>query len=257
MAVVACTYAAKLDRTYLPPPGAASAGGSPGSLSTPNKPGFSFDQIGKPTNGRENFGVNDGSINNAPITTYNHAPQGIAGGGSNINVQSHTATDLGTPSAGVGGHSSQPSHTAHAVDGSVTPAFGNDQATFDNHDENNQNYGNQDLTRPERPQASADRTAETLRYDSEIDGDSFAYSFETSNGISAEENGVATNGVQAQGGFSYIGDDGQQYKVTYTANENGYLPQGDHLPTPPPIPDEILRSIEENAKAAAAGTQEG
>lgn len=68
---------------------------------------------------------------------------------------------------------------------------------------------------------------------------------------------MATNGVQAQGGYSYTGDDGQFYKITYTADENGYVPQGDHLPTPPPIPEEILKSLEENARAAASGTQEG
>lgn len=96
-----------------------------------------------------------------------------------------------------------------------------------------------------------------MRYENENDGERFSYSFETSNGISAEESGVATNGVQAQGAFAYTGDDGESYRVTYTADENGYQPQGDHLPTSPPIPDEILRSIEENARAAAAGTQEG
>ena len=110
---------------------------------------------------------------------------------------------------------------------------------------------------PERPQASADRNAEILKYDSENDGESYNYSYETSNGISAEESGVATNGVRAQGGYAYTGDDGYQYSVTYTADENGYQPQGEHLPTPHPIPEEILKSIEENAKAAAAGTQEG
>lgn len=96
-----------------------------------------------------------------------------------------------------------------------------------------------------------------MRYDNQNDGETFSYSFETSNGISAEESGVATNGVQAQGGYSYTGDDGQTYRITYTADENGYIPQGDHLPTPPPIPEVIMRSIEQNARAAAAGTQEG
>lgn len=110
---------------------------------------------------------------------------------------------------------------------------------------------------PERPQASADRNAEILKYINENDGESYNYSYETSNGISAEESGVATNGVRAQGGYAYTGDDGYQYSVTYTADENGFQPQGEHLPTPHPIPEEILKSIEENARAAAAGTQEG
>lgn len=111
--------------------------------------------------------------------------------------------------------------------------------------------------KPERSQAAADRNAEILKYVNENNGESYLYSYETSNGISAEESGVATNGVKAQGGFSYTGDDGQAYSLTYTADENGFQPQGEHLPTPHPIPEEILRSIEENARAAAAGTQEG
>lgn len=59
--------------------------------------------------------------------------------------------------------------------------------------------------------------------------------------------------MQAQGGFSYTGDDGQVYSVSYTADEGGYQPKGDHLPTPPPIPEEILKSLEKNARDEAAG----
>ncbi|OWR49314.1 cuticular protein RR-1 motif 12 precursor [Danaus plexippus plexippus] len=109
----------------------------------------------------------------------------------------------------------------------------------------------------ERPQAAADRNAEILKFNNENNGESYAYNYETSNGISVEESGVASNGVNAQGGYAYTGDDGKSYSVTYTADINGYQPQGEHLPTPHPIPEEILKSIEENARAAAAGTQEG
>ncbi|CAH0695649.1 unnamed protein product [Spodoptera exigua] len=105
----------------------------------------------------------------------------------------------------------------------------------------------------ERAQAAFERNAAILRQDNSNDGESYAYAYETENGISAEENGVATNGVQAQGGYSYTGDDGKVYSVRYTADENGFQPQGDHLPTPHPIPEEILKALEQNARDEAAG----
>ncbi|XP_072943008.1 uncharacterized protein [Epargyreus clarus] len=116
------------------------------------------------------------------------------------------------------------------------------------------NFGqNERSFRPERPQAAYERNAAILRQYNQNDGDTFAYAFEAENGIYAEENGVATNGVEAQGGYTYTGDDGQIYSIRYTADQNGFVPQGDHLPTPPPIPEEILKALEQNARDEAAG----
>lgn len=47
-----------------------------------------------------------------------------------------------------------------------------------------------------------------------------------------------------QGSFAYRGPDGVIYAIQYTADENGYQPQGAHLPTPPPIPIELQRAYE-------------
>ncbi|KAJ8717019.1 hypothetical protein PYW08_005418 [Mythimna loreyi] len=107
--------------------------------------------------------------------------------------------------------------------------------------------------RPERAQAALERNAAILRQDNSNDGETYAYTYETENGIYGEESGVATNGVQAQGGYSYTGDDGKVYSVRYTADENGFQPQGDHLPTAPPVPEEILKALEQNARDEAAG----
>lgn len=79
---------------------------------------------------------------------------------------------------------------------------------------------------------------------------SYNYAYETGNEISAEEQGFLKNeNTQvAQGQYQYTAPDGQVFKVAYVADEGGFQPQGEHFPTPPPIPDYILRSLEWNAK---------
>lgn len=68
--------------------------------------------------------------------------------------------------------------------------------------------------------------------------------YETGNGIKADETGDARgDGTKARGQFSYTAPDGQSINLQYTADENGFHPQGSHIPTPPPIPEAILRYI--------------
>lgn len=90
-----------------------------------------------------------------------------------------------------------------------------------------------------------------LRQDSNINPDgSFQYSFESGNGIAAEANGALKNigaeepALEIQGQFQYPSNEGGLIQLTYVANENGYQPQGNILPTPPPIPIEIQRALE-------------
>ncbi|CAH1117682.1 unnamed protein product [Phaedon cochleariae] len=95
-----------------------------------------------------------------------------------------------------------------------------------------------------------------VRYENEgvnADG-SYQWSYETGNGISAQEQGQIKNPSAAEGGaaevqgsYQYTSDDGTPISLTYIANEGGFQPQGAHLPTPPPIPEAIQRSLEWNA----------
>ncbi|XP_041976353.1 endocuticle structural glycoprotein ABD-4-like [Aricia agestis] len=93
-----------------------------------------------------------------------------------------------------------------------------------------------------------------LRQDSQVNGDgSYQYSFETGNGISADQKGELkkvgeVDALEVQGQFKYPGDNGD-IQLTYTADENGYHPQGDHLPTAPPVPEAIQRALDYLATA--------
>lgn len=87
-------------------------------------------------------------------------------------------------------------------------------------------------------------------------------SYESGNGIKVQEQGTQQEaeegpGSAVQGSFSYEGTDGQLITITYTADANGFQAQGDHLPTAPPIPPEILQSLEQNAAEEAAGGGQG
>lgn len=74
---------------------------------------------------------------------------------------------------------------------------------------------------------------------------------ETENGIHQEESGQlkGPDNIAVRGSYSYTGSDGVQYAVEYIADENGFQPLGQHLPTAPPVPEAILRSLEQNAAA--------
>ncbi|XP_075159604.1 pupal cuticle protein Edg-78E-like [Haematobia irritans] len=69
----------------------------------------------------------------------------------------------------------------------------------------------------------------------------YAYAFETSNGIQQQEAG---NPAGVAGSYEFVSPEGEKFLVSYTADENGYQPVGDHLPTPPPIPEAIVKALE-------------
>ncbi|XP_034946164.1 endocuticle structural glycoprotein ABD-4-like [Chelonus insularis] len=80
---------------------------------------------------------------------------------------------------------------------------------------------------------------------------SYNWAYETGNGIQAQEQGAFEPSqnenegtMRVQGSYRYTDADGTVYEVIYTADENGFQPQGAHLPTPPPIPEDIAKALE-------------
>lgn len=61
-------------------------------------------------------------------------------------------------------------------------------------------------------------------------------SYEISDGTSAQQEGELKNAgteneaLSVRGSFSWVAPDGQTYTVNYIADENGFQPQGAHIP---------------------------
>merc|ERR1712116_7716 len=85
----------------------------------------------------------------------------------------------------------------------------------------------------------------------------YSFSYETENGISVSESGKQKQfgdkpedaGTVSQGKYSYP-EDSVTYTVTWVADENGFQATGDHLPTPPPMPEYVVKML---ADLKAAG----
>lgn len=88
-----------------------------------------------------------------------------------------------------------------------------------------------------------DKDATIVNSINEINEDgSYRYGYDTSNGIYVQESGIGGKG--ASGSVAYFAPDGSPIQLTWVADENGFRAQGNHLPTPPPVPAAIQRALE-------------
>ncbi|XP_067631792.1 endocuticle structural glycoprotein ABD-4 [Eurosta solidaginis] len=104
-----------------------------------------------------------------------------------------------------------------------------------------------------RPQAQGEPIA-IISQESNIEPDgSYNYNYETANGIKGEETGTlkkatspdTSDVIIARGSVSYTSPEGNLITLNYAADdENGFQPQGEHLPTPPPIPPAIQKALD-------------
>ncbi|XP_013110557.2 larval cuticle protein 4-like [Stomoxys calcitrans] len=90
--------------------------------------------------------------------------------------------------------------------------------------------------------AAVAEDAETLKYNSDVNEHGFQYDFETSNHIHAQASGDDHGAVK--GDFEWHSPEGEHIHINYVADDNGYQPQSDILPTPPPIPEAIAKAIQ-------------
>merc|ERR1712127_253027 len=87
---------------------------------------------------------------------------------------------------------------------------------------------------------------------------SYSFAFESEDGVKVEESGSQKqigetpeeSGTVSKGSYSFTAPDGVVLTVNWVADENGFQATGDHLPTPPPMPDHVVKLL---ADLAAAG----
>ena len=83
-------------------------------------------------------------------------------------------------------------------------------------------------------------------------------SFESADGTKVSENGNQKQvgpkpediGTVSKGSYSFTTPDGVVLTVNWVADENGFQATGNHLPTPPPMPEHVVKML---ADLKAAG----
>ncbi|KAH8401371.1 hypothetical protein KR009_004952, partial [Drosophila setifemur] len=88
---------------------------------------------------------------------------------------------------------------------------------------------------------SDDVHAEVISRSDDVRADGFDASLQTSNNIQQAASGDVHGNIH--GNFGWISPEGEHVDIKYVADENGYQPSGSWIPTPPPIPEAIVRAL--------------
>ncbi|KZR99743.1 Cuticular protein 65Av [Daphnia magna] len=100
---------------------------------------------------------------------------------------------------------------------------------------------------------------EIISSNSEMNADgSYSFAFESEDGTKVQESGNQKQvgpkpediGTVSKGSYSFTTPDGVVLTVNWVADENGFQATGDHLPTPPPMPEHVVKML---ADLKAAG----
>ncbi|XP_017785730.1 PREDICTED: uncharacterized protein LOC108568893 [Nicrophorus vespilloides] len=92
------------------------------------------------------------------------------------------------------------------------------------------------------------RDAKLLKYEFQNDGSGpYHFKYEQSDGQYREEEAeLVSKEVVVKGSFSFTAQDGKVYTVRYTADKDGFHPEGDHIKVPPYTPWPTNRYIQEH-----------
>ncbi|KAH8300302.1 hypothetical protein KR044_012562 [Drosophila immigrans] len=83
--------------------------------------------------------------------------------------------------------------------------------------------------------------AEVEKRSEDVRPDGFNAQLSLTDGSSRSESGDVHGNIN--GNFGWISPEGEHIEVSYVADENGYQPKSDVLPTPPPTPEAILAAL--------------
>merc|ERR1719452_39485 len=118
--------------------------------------------------------------------------------------------------------------------------------------------------RPDKSTEDVAHVISSARSDPTADG-AFSSHFETSNGIVQSKSGSGSGAAaDSQGSVSFTLPNGEDFELTFVADEGGYRAESAHLPIAPaetrvapealhPVPQHALDQIEAAAREAAAG----